>query len=163
MIYISESEDVDLIAGIMCRPDIYPWISDDGSPDAEYFDPSPVIGLPTTRFLVPNNGAVMGVFFYQQNNSITWEVHTCLLPEYRGKIGREAAILSLHWMMSNTGCHKVITHIPTFNRHAKTFALSCGLVLEGVSRSSYMKDNRAFDQWLLGICKGEIPCPQQQR
>ena len=161
--HIERTFDVDLVNRIISHPSIYPFVSDDGAPDAVKFDCLSMIDNHACYFLAPlidNN--VAGIFFYHPHNSITYEVHTNILPEYRGSMVVDMAIASLEWMFSGTSCKKVITHVPENNRAAYRLAKKVGMKNEGINRASFMKGGNIMDQHLLGIVKGELLCQQQQ-
>lgn len=155
---ITRCLDANTIKSIMTHPRVYPWISDDGSPDPDDFEP---VIHEAFYYLVVEIGKPAAVFFYHQHNAITYEVHTCVLPEFYGSQAVEAAKGTLLWMIMNTSARKIITHVPENNVKAKQFAERCGLLHEGVNRASFLKHGVTYDQHVLGITRAEI-CQQQQ-
>lgn len=152
---VIETCDMDLVRRIVTHPAIYPHISDDGSPAAgDYLPPEG----PGIYYLTPisDDGEVAGVFILHAHNSVTCEIHTCILPGHRGhssvRYGREA----LRWMIDNTPHQKIITHVPAYNRVALALARRVGMVEEGVNRASFLKRGRLYNQTLLGITQEEI-------
>jgi len=135
--------DYDLIMDIMTHPDIYPYISDDGSPSQEDFSP---IQSDDIYYLI----CEAGLFMYHPHNCITVEVHSCVLPEYRGKSVAYAKA-SVEWMFENTKYRKVITQVPSYNKRALVYAQKAGLEIEGTNRMSFMKNGKIYDQTILGV------------
>lgn len=152
--------DPSVIKAIFTHPSIWPHISDDGC-DIKNFEP---VLHDSVYYLVPTlTGVSCGAFMYVPQNSIMYEVHSCVLPEHRGPLAIEFAKESLKWMVMNTNCQKVITHVPENNRLALAFAKRAGMQLEGINRKSYQKAGAIIDQFVLGITGREILCQQQQR
>jgi hypothetical protein len=151
--------DSAVIKSIFTHPKIWPHISDDAC-DIKTFEP---VLHDSVYYLVPTiNGVSCGVFMYVPQNAIMYEVHSCILPEHRGAYSVNFAKESLYWMVSNTGCKKVITHVPEKNRLALAFAKRAGMTIEGVNRKSYQKAGEIFDQFILGITEKEI-CQQRHQ
>lgn len=157
--HIERTTDVELIKAIVKHKNVWPWVSDDGA-DFEKYEPP--IHESCYWLLVLDEGEVLGTYFLHQQNYITYEIHTCLLPAAWGKKAKQAAKQVLSWMFDNTICMKVITHIPENNEKAFVYAKRAGLTEEGVSRGSFLKDGKLLDQRLLGITKEEFLCQQQQ-
>lgn len=151
--------DTDVLKSIFTHPSIWPHISDDYC-DIKTYEPA-INDL--VYYLVPTiQGVSCGVFMFVPQNTIMYEVHSCLLPEYRGKDSHELAKDALLWMVNNTMCRKVITHVPENNRLALAFAKRAGMTLEGINRKSYQKAGEILDQFILGITEREI-CQQRQQ
>lgn len=148
---IERTFDQDLIRSIITHPKIYPFASDDSSPKADEFQPSVQDSI---YYLTPVEDRIMGCFMMVPANAITFEVHTCILPEYWGTKAAEAAKLCAAWMFHNTPCRKIITHVPAYNRLAYRFAKQAGMTEEGLIKDSFLKDGRVYDQHLLGLAKG---------
>jgi RimJ/RimL family protein N-acetyltransferase len=155
------SEDREFIRQTMTHPKIWPYISDDYARKSADFMPA-MHG--SFRYLTPEHqGKRVGVFFYHPHSTVLWEVHTCVLPEFWGEPATTAARAGLAWMIENTPCRKVITHVPRTNQKARMFALRVGLKDEGVNRASFLKDGDLVDQYLMGITEQEIRACRQQR
>jgi RimJ/RimL family protein N-acetyltransferase len=145
----------------MSHPRIWPHISDDYSGPPEDF--RPILHKKGLYYLAPEvDGRRVGVFFYHAHSTVLWEVHTCVLPEFWGAAALYAARDGLRWMVDNTGCRKVITHVPDDNSVARRFAHRVGMVDEGVNRASFLKGGVLLDQYVLGITREEILCLQQR-
>ncbi len=152
-------EDLERVHGIVRHPDVYPELCDDGCPPAELADFGPLLANGASYFLMPGEGILfMGLMV----NHATWEVHTAVVPERRGKWAVEGARDAANWMFEHTPCRKLITRVPSFNRKALAFALMVGMKREGVDRKSFLKSGTLYDQEFLGIVKEEWICRQLQ-
>lgn len=156
---VSRCFDASVLKKIMKHPSVYRWIVDDGCPPIESFEPAINDHV---YYVLVSNPEPIAVFMYHPHNAITFEVHTCVLPVAYGERAQEAAKKSLRWMIDNTSAQKIITNVPANNIKAKRFAIRCGMSLEGINRESFLLGGVVYDQYMLGITKGEI-CQQQQR
>lgn len=152
---IERTRDMGLVRAILSHPAIWPHIHDDG---VEEPGPVDADGL---YWLLIDGGA--GVFLLHQHNTVTYEVHTCLLPEMWGDKAKEATYLCRRWMFEHTPCRKLITNVPAYNLLALRFAKRCGMTTEGVNRKSYLKNGELMDQHVLGLTKEEWQCQQQSQ
>jgi RimJ/RimL family protein N-acetyltransferase len=137
----------------MKHPDVYPFISDDGSPTAEDYEPKDLLVLEQVYFLSPADGVL---FMLVPVNSVTYEVHTCILPDIRGASSIAHAKELILWMFTNTRCEKIVTTVPVFNLPALALAIRAGMKQEGVNRRSFLRRGVLYDQTMLGVCKQEV-------
>ena len=87
--------DSDFIKRVMTNRRIWPHISDDFAPPPDQFEP---VMAPGIYYLAPeHDGQRVGVFMYMPHSTILFEVHTCILPLYRGGPAIKAARNSLAW------------------------------------------------------------------
>lgn len=171
MISFERTTDWETIKAIVTHPRIYPHVSDDGSPLAEQWEP---IRDEVVWYVLVKDDAVLhpskpkpdslgtpellGLWVLVPDNSVCWKIHTCLLPVAYGDRARIAAIAMVPWIWHNTGCLRVITDVPAYNRLALRFARAAGMKEYGVNPRSYMKNKKLYDQILLGISKPEALC-----
>jgi len=152
-------KDKDRINDIFTDISVWDSISDDGCDDdiktkiAETF-----LYNPNVYILNPMPNAV---FVLIPQNAITYEVHTAIKQESRGRVGFKAGRDAIKWMFENTGCQKLISWVPEFNRSALVFASMNGFDIEGTSKKSFLKNGELFDQILVGLTKGGWLCQQQ--
>lgn len=152
MITIERSRDWALIRSVMVHPQIYPHISDDFAPTPDEYE---VAQNEAIFYLAAKDDAeFLGLFAYLPQNSICWEVHTCLLPNAWGPRATGAAKESIRWIFANTACQRIVTNVPARNRLALRFAKRAGLLQYGFNPRSYPKHGQLVDQILLGISKG---------
>lgn len=146
---IERTHDMDYVRSVITHPAIWPHVSDDTC-DRERYAPFEGDGA---YWLIPTDGAPLGVFFVHSHSSVCFEVHTALLPHARGRAAHEAGKALISWVFANTSCRKLITHVPDVNRLALAFARRAGMVQEGINRKSFLRNGALIDQVLLGICK----------
>ena len=147
------TEDEELVASILTHPKVLPHIVDDGVYALKGF-------INPTMFWITvyDKEELLGMFLSHPHNSVTYESHTCLLPNAYGARAIEAAHAYMNWMFRWTECQKLITNVPEYNKLALRFARKVGGVLEGCNRSSFLKDGVLMDQYVFGITKGEFLC-----
>ena len=158
---IERTTDPELIRYVITHESIYSHVADDGS--AARDDYEPVIADQIYWLAIRDGQQVAGLFMVHPWNSATVEIHTCILPPWRGIKAREAASLVLAWIFNKTAFQKVVTHVPAPNRLAKKLALDAGFSIEGVNRKSFLKNGQLFDQAILGITKEEWSACQLQQ
>jgi RimJ/RimL family protein N-acetyltransferase len=155
VIHFERSFDYELIRRIMTHDKIWPHISDDGSPPASEYRPleSELSWYVVVRDIYPDAGPeeVLGLWMLHPQNSICWEVHTCLLPTAWGDRGQRAARMLPTWIWENTNCRRIVTNVPTTNRLALHFAVKAGMTIFGVNQASFLKHGTLCDQVCLGI------------
>jgi len=150
-------EDESKIKRVMLDESVYPLISDDGAPNPNDFDIKSLLSSNAILFLMPDENSV---FMYVPMNAITYEVHSNILPASRDH-SRSLALETVKYMFTETKCLKIITHVPEFNKAAFRLALACGLKMEGIDRSSFLKSGKLYNQYFLGLTKEEWKCQQQ--
>lgn len=142
--------DAELILSAITHPAIYRHVVDDLGPKREDFA---VMPSPDVWYMGAfEHDLFMGVFAFFPQNSVCWEVHTCLLPHAWGSsvaIARDMAA----WVFSNTPCMRIITSVPDLNRLALRLAESVGFKRYGVNERSWLKDKQLRDQIVLGLSK----------
>ena len=147
--------DLGYIQSVLKHEGIYPHIVDDLSPRVEELDVSCL--LERWYFLIPViEAARIGLFIFHPWNSVTYEVHSMILPEHRGKKAIVAGKEAVEYMFTQTPCRKIVTHVPAYNMPAYALARRVGLEVEGINRRSFLKNGRLYDQYILGICKEEM-------
>jgi hypothetical protein len=148
---LEPTDDPALIREILTHPKIWPWITDDSSPDPEAF--KPVISEAFTYLLVRDVEGPLGIFLFTPQTGVTWEVHTCLLPRSSGDLARQAALEAQAWIWDRTPCRRIVTSVPIYNRLAVRFALAAGLTQYGRDPASIERGGRLWDRLLLGISR----------
>lgn len=155
------TQDYELVRQIMTHPRVYPHITDDGSPEAD--DYSPIQSDQVWYVLVCEEAVTLGLWMLVPQNSICFEIHTCLLPVAYGGLARRAAELMAAWIWANTPCRRLVTTVPETNRLALRFAVRAGMQEYGRNPKSFMKDGQLLDQLLLGMSRPEGQCQQQSQ
>jgi RimJ/RimL family protein N-acetyltransferase len=143
---------------VLIHPQVYPHISDDGSPPAAEFQP---LQSEAVWYIVVRDGdEILGLWALHPHNSICWEIHTCLLPNAWGGRGLKAAHLLPEWIWNHTPCRRLMGNVPSNNRLALRFAREAGMTEFGVNPASFLKNGRIYDQICLGISpqsREEVP------
>lgn len=149
MIRFERCFDSALVRHIITHPDIWRHVTDDSAPSAEcYQPPDPTL----VHYLIVRDGdEILGLFMLHALNSVCWEIHTCLLPWAWGSRAMEAGCLVSEWVFEHTGCRRIVTNVPVYNRLALAYAKRAGLVEYGCNPASFLKDGKLHDQILLGI------------
>ena len=137
-----------IIKRIFCEPEIYDRIADDGSPDAEDFEPvEPCDGV---YYLTDDNET--GLVFFHWKNCVTLEGHIQILKEHRNN-AMEFGSLVLDWVWDNTEAQKIVVTIPGIYPDVIRFVEKQGFQLEGISEKSYLKNGILYSQVYLGLEK----------
>jgi RimJ/RimL family protein N-acetyltransferase len=147
---VERTHDMALVALIMGHPAIWPHIHEDGIEA-----PAPVDHEGFNWMLATLDSEIVGVFLVHAMTSVCYQMHTCILPEYWGKVSARAAQALLAWAFKETDCQKMVTNVPGYNRAALRFAIAGGMQQEGINRASYMRNGALVDQIMLGITKQE--------
>ena len=147
-------DDLEFVDSILKHDSIYPFISDDYCPKAEDYTCAPLLSHNGVYYLSPDKNSI---FVYIPINSITYEVHSNVLPPARNR-SSELALMTVKYMFEQTKCMKIKTHVPVFNTPALHLSFKCGLRVEGNLRESFLKNNKLYDQIILGLSKGEWSC-----
>ncbi len=147
-------ENSSFLDSVWDHPDIRPFILDDyARKENQNMSWEILLSTPLIYFLIPisDQEEMMGCFFIHPWNSICFEAHSLILPEFRGNGLIRYAKEVIKWMKGNTNCRKLITHVPTFNRRAYALAVRSGFSIEGTNKSSFLRDGKLYDQHLFGL------------
>lgn len=116
--------------------------------------------LQSSLVLAPNEYCV---WILMPRSSIMFELHTCVLPEGRGKGAIKAGQEMMAWVFANTTAQKLISFVPAWNRKALAFALRSGWKKEGCLEKSFQFNGELHDQTVVGITKEVFSCQQSQQ
>jgi len=149
--------DNETIKAIYADESIWPSVTDDGALDIQAINFTDALNNQGLYFIIiEDNNKPVGIFLFNPWNMACYEMHSAVLPEYRGEGSIEAARLAGMWMFSNTLCQKLITQIPVTNYAARALAKVGGMVQEGINRKSFLKSGKLIDQYIYGICKEDV-------
>jgi len=152
MIRQATLEDALIVDRIFGDPVVWPLLMDDNTPASlRWRVGTGLLESPGVIVLLCEDYAT---FALVPCNSIMWDVHTAILPAARGQLGIDIGRNSVQWVWDNTGCMKIISWIPDFNRAAILYALKCGFKKEGKVTKSFLKGGRLYDQYVVGIERG---------
>ena len=151
-------QDVDFVAGILGHPEVFPFISEDGSDSADVTQhANALLATPVIYVMSPNEWTLA---IFVPRSSVCLELHTCILPDGRGKIALQVNRDVGAWIFENTTCQKVITWVPVFNRAADLMARRLGFELQGNNDKSFLRHGTLYDQLLYGVTKEKWLCRQ---
>lgn len=103
---------------------------------------------------VYDDNVLRGFYAICPSNMITAEIHTSLLPEFRGVKALQSGKLFLSHLFSKY--LKAISYVPSYNKKALLYAQLLGFKIEGINRSSFIKNGQLLDQTLVGLTQGEF-------
>lgn len=154
-IVIYRTHDMGLVKSLSTRPEIYPLITDDGSPKPEDYFP---IDSACRYYLIPwliNLDHVpptpMGIIAFYALSHVLYESHIFILPEYRHQSSLEIGNKSLAWLWKHTYAKKVISFIPITKPHVIKYVTKLGFSQEGFCPHSFSSDQKLIDQYIYGI------------
>ena len=142
------AKDIDFVRRIMTDESVYPFIIDDGSPPPDEFPVELFLGNEKVFVLSPNDGSV---FLFVPIRHRVYEVHTCVLPGYRGLTAIQSGKAVVYWMFANTDASKIFSIIPENNRAARMFALRCGFRKEGEQCKAWSHQGKMINTIIVGI------------
>src|SRR5579875_1264935 len=118
----TRTADAALIKATITHPRNYKWQTDEHSPAPEDFEP------PTgVLYVAVHDGTeYLGLFCLVPHDPITWEIHTCLLPNAYGR-ALEAYRVGIRWVWANTNRSVILGRIRRENRLALRVAKRAGL------------------------------------
>lgn len=93
---------------------------------------------------------IIGSVTFMPINTMTWNPHIGVLPEYRGR-GTEVMRLAISWMVENTPCRKLVAFPPTSNPKMIRVFEKCGFSREGYSPASFPWCGEVHDRVLMGM------------
>lgn len=150
MIRKATINDVDFILSVYHTDTIWQDSSDDNTPPLTKEMLITFISSGYAVLLIPDD---IGVFTFHPWNSITYAMHSAVLPKYRGVKALDGARQAGFWMFENTLCQKIVTLVPANNYKARALAHAGGMLKEGIITKSLLKKGERIDQYLYGITK----------
>tara|TARA_R110000803_G_scaffold210685_4_gene283233 strand:- start:4714 stop:5157 length:444 start_codon:yes stop_codon:yes gene_type:complete len=145
---ITETKDIDKIKHVLCDPEIYDRIADDGAPALEDFEPIPPCD--GVYYLTDENN--IGIVFFHWKNHITLEGHVQILKAHRND-AMEFSKKALQWAWDNTQAMKIVVTIPEIYKDVLKFVEKHGFVYEGLSKGSYLKNSVLYSLVYMGLSR----------
>jgi RimJ/RimL family protein N-acetyltransferase len=153
--------DYELIRAMATRPEVWDAVSDDFAQPVENWAP---MRSDLLWYVIARDGEeVLGFWMFVPHSPVSWEIHTCLLPECGYRRARLAAREMLDWLWRKTSIVRLVTNVPEYNRAARAFAKAAGMVEFGTNERSYMKNGVLHDQIMLGISRPEVLPTQAEK
>lgn len=150
-ITIEETRDFALVRSIFTDPKIYERAAEDGAISREDFQPCQLLGI--HYVVIKLGGTPAGVWMLVPHSAVCFEIHTAILPWFRGRPALTAVALLKEWLWSSTACLRLITNVPAYNREAAMFSRMAGMTLFGNNERSFLKDGKLHDQLMFGLSK----------
>ena len=150
---IQQTFDVDLIKSVVTMPVIWDVITEDGH-QPEYYEP---VLQNKAWVTLMDSDTLVGLVAFDHVNQVTLNVHPMVLPHKRAK-SREIIRALIGWWVTHAPTHyqKIIAEIPVIYLHVRRFAELMGLELEGIRRSSFMKNGNIIDVYLYGATRQQL-------
>lgn len=137
--------DAAYIKAVMTHDAIWPFVSDDGSPAPDEWEPP--LGE-HTHWMRSDDG--MALFFTHPRTRWMWELHIAVLPQARDKTTgyvREFAA----YMRENTQASCLIGFIAEDNAPCLRAARAGGFKVTGVAPKSVRRSGRHFDMTIVTL------------
>lgn len=148
---IADKYDVPFIIKEINDDNVARHVNDDKT--FEYFIVDDQI-QPQCFIVVEENGEPKGFFYFQNLNSITIDIHTCIRG-IKDKIGAGLAAIEFFKSME---IEVIISFIPAYNSAAQKYAGRLGFEVSGRIKKSYLFNGEAIDQIIVSknIKEGSI-------
>ena len=131
------TEDPADVNKLINDPSIKPWVC---GPITGYLDIT-VLMDDKNVFFAEDLGGVGFIF----KDEKTYECHTFVLPEGRGKWARERFFQTLEWMFKHTEAEKIVTMCPVNNRMSIGAARMAGFKKYSTIPNSWVYEGKMYD------------------
>ena len=149
---IERTKDVVIIKSILNDEDIFDSIAEDGCKKGEF---KPEVN--TEMWVKIEQGEdLIGICNFHAINKITLKGHIHILKKYRREHSLRAAKNIYEWLLNNSKFLKLNVEIPSCHLNVMKYCKAIGFNLEGINRTSYLKNGEVLDQANLGITRSEI-------
>ena len=152
MITIARTFDIELIKSVVTIPAIWDAITEDGF-YPQHYEPNLQTKL---WFTMHDDDALVALVVFDHVNTVTLNVHPMVLPCKRGKSKEIIKALVAWWVKTPSQYQKIIAEIPVIYKNVRSFAELMGLELEGIRRSSFMKNRNIIDVYLYGATRSQL-------
>lgn len=149
-------DDAPMVASVMRHESIWPYVTDDNCLDAPEESVVETISAYIETQQMPvlvlmDDDRIAGSIFIHPINTIMCELHTAVLPEYRGEKAVCFMLLVKEWLRRYSSWKKVITLVRSGNLPARALAIRMGMSKEGTITNSFLWRGMLHDQYLYGI------------
>jgi hypothetical protein len=146
LVTIERTDDLFEVQKIVRHPQVFHFRSLCDGITQEAFTPPPGLYL-----LAKDETGPLGIFFFQVQNPVLYQVHAAFLPEAWGPKTLKAARLGIAWLAENTLCKKLMALIPAFNDPALAYVQRIGGRIEGKIHHGAQKDGWLVPEYVYGI------------
>jgi hypothetical protein len=143
---IERTDDLFEVQKIVRHPQVFHFRSLCDGITQEAFTPPPGLYL-----LAKDETGPLGIFFFQVQNPVLYQVHAAFLPEAWGPKTLKAARLGIEWLAENTLCKKLMALIPAFNDAALAYVQRIGGGWRARFITERMKDGWLVPEYVYGI------------
>ena len=133
---------LDEIKEVLSCPSARRWSGDDYHKDIDIINPN------HTYFKCEDNEGVCGFFLFVPKSSVEYDSHVAFKRSSWGKT-LEHGFKAIEFMSGM--CSKLTCEIPVDNRMAINYAIRLGFKIEGLNRSSFMRNGSLINKLHLGL------------
>lgn len=126
MITIEKTTDDDYIKSVLFDPQISQSMRDDSVPDPEKLRHVNILAIPSIFLKVLYNGVAAGLFWMIPKGD-TFECHTALLPNCRGRCAIRAAIAAKDWIFNYTTAREITSYAWSDSPEVAWFCRAIGM------------------------------------
>ena len=152
LISIKRADKEEDVRNIICDPELFGRISEDGHCIDGYN-----VDMSKIYLLIYFYDRLIGTWCIYPENKTTLNIHCNILKGFRDH-GEEAVRLMFEWFVdeSPTQYRKLNAEIPVIYESVYFFTKKVGFKDEGINRLSIRKNGRLVDQSRLGITRSEV-------
>ncbi len=143
--------DSNQVRAFVSAPDIWDKISQDGQ-NSDGFCMDNRAGWLSYKV----NDKVVAVFCFDECQGPQARFHPHVLEEYKLDHAYVSCREALEYAFDVVGTKKIVAQVPFMYRSVYNFALKLGFREEGINRKSFLKNGKLWDQWHLGMVRGEL-------
>lgn len=146
----TRTQDERVIRRIATHPKVWPMLGDDLTCERDAW--KPILHEGIWYVVAEEKGELHGLFVFAAENSVCWQIHVSMLPEFWGGAARTMKQV-FYWLWERTACVRIVGSVPVWNAPAIHCALRAGMQPFGVNQHSSLKNARLHHQLLVGISK----------
>ncbi len=128
-------------------------VSDDGA-SIDTWAPSP----DWTFLEIQHRGERIGIYEIHPLNTITYQLHANILPQYRKLVTYDISKAVHKWLIENCrpNATKFVACIPACFPNVIEYALGSGWKCEGVMEKAYLKNGETHDLFWVGCTRSQM-------
>ena len=147
---ILEPAKSEEVKSFISLPEVWEQIAQDNQ-DVEKFD------LDNTGFWLKAlvGSELIGMLGFYQLQGVKVEFHPCIIKKHRKEHAVEAINKAIDYAFDIEKIQKINVIIPFSHKIVHNFALKVGFQDEGINRESFLKNNVIYNQWYMGMTRGD--------
>lgn len=98
---------------------------------------------------------LVGMMGFYQLQGVKVEFHPCVIKKHRKEHALEAINKAIAYAFNIPEIQKVNVTIPFSHENVHKFALKVGFLDEGINKKSFLKNSVIYDQWYMGMTRGD--------